>query len=528
MSSWVGTLSLARTALRRERVLVGVWTLVLVGVVYASAAATGSLYPSVSDRVSAASAINASPAVVALYGPVLDVRSLGELSMTKLTVLYAVFVALLLLVLVRRHTRTEEESGRAELIGGTVVGRSAPLGAAVLLGSTVALAVGLLAALADIAGGLPMAGSVAFGASWAGIGLVATGLTAVCCQLSASSRTCAAIAGGSLGALFLVRAVADTSIAWLGWLSPFGWSTRLQAWSEPRWWVLLLYAATSVVLVVLAQSLRARRDLGAGMLPARPGPATGSPRLADALTLSLRLHRPMVLTWTVAMGVVGVVLGSIAPNIGSMLDSSAARDMIEQLGGRGALEDTLIAVELSMVAVIVTCFALAVVGHSGADERDGRTEQVLATATSRSRSLLATVLVALVGATWLLLVTGLAVTVGYGTAAGALGGTFGRIIPAALVQAPAVWLVTAVAVAAYTLRSRWAVLGWGFLVGFLTVGQLGELLRLPGWVIDVSPYVHVPRMPTEPFALAPSLALTCLAAALLAASWWRYRTRDIG
>ena len=50
--------------------------------------------------------------------------------MTKLTVLYAVFVALLVLVLVRRHTRGEEEAGRAELIGATVVGRGALLAAA--------------------------------------------------------------------------------------------------------------------------------------------------------------------------------------------------------------------------------------------------------------------------------------------------------------------------------------------------------------------------------------------------------------
>jgi len=526
--AWTGAGPLARTALRRDRVLVGVWMLVLVGVCYASAAATESLYPGMADRVSAATAINASPAVVALYGPVVDVRSLGELSMTKMTVLYAVFVALLFMVLVRRHTRAEEESGQAELLGGTAIARGAPLAGAVIEAAGIAVALGLLAGLADIAGGLPVVGSLAFGASWAGIGLVTTGLTAVACQLSASSRTCAAIAGGAMGALFLVRAVGDTSAPWLSWLSPFGWATKLHAWSGTRWWVLLLYVATSALLVALAQALRSRRDLGSGMLAPRPGPATGSPRLADALALSLRLHGPMVLTWTVAMAVVGVVLGSIAPNIGSMLDSPAARDMIERLGGRGALEDTLIAAELSMVAVIVTCFAITVVGHGGADERDGRTEQVLATATSRSRALVATLVVALVGATWLLAVTGLAVTLGYGTAAGRLGDTFGRILPAALAQAPAVWLVTAMAVAAYTLRSRWAVLGWVFLVAFLTFGQLGELLRLPQWVIDLSPYVHVPKMPVESFTAGPSLVLTGIAAVLLAGSWLRYRTRDIG
>ncbi len=402
------------------------------------------------------------------------------------------------------------------------------LAAAAVESAGIAVAVGLLAALADIAGGLPVAGSVAFGASWVGIGLVSIGLTAVACQLSASSRTCAAFAGGALGALFLVRAVGDTSAPWLSWFSPFGWSTKLHAWSGTRWWVLLLYVGAALLLLAVAQSLRARRDLGAGMVAPRPGPATGSPRLADAVALSMRQHGPMVATWTVAMGVVGVVLGSIAPNIGSMLDSPGAREMMERLGGRGAVEDTLIAAELSMSAVIVTCFAIAVVAHGGTDERDGRTEEVLATAISRSRSLVATLVVALAGATWLLVVTGVAVAVGYGGAAGDFGGTFGRIVPAALAQAPAIWLVTALAVAAYTLRSRWAVLGWAFLVGFLTLGQLGELLKLPKWLIDVSPYVHVPKMPVESFAPGSSLVLTALAAAVLVAAWLRFRTRDIG
>ena len=240
MTSYTGTLPLARAALRRDRVLASVWVLLLVVVVYASAAATESLYPTAADRVSAAEAINGSPAIVALYGPILDVTSAGELAMTKLTVLYAVFVALLFLVLVRRHTRTEEESGRAELLGGTAVGRDAQLAAAVLESAVVALTLGVLAALACVAGGLPVTGSVAFAASWVGVSWVAVGITAVACQLSASARTCAALAGAGLGFFYLLRVVGDTGPGWMSWLSPFGWSTRLSAWSDPRWWVLLL------------------------------------------------------------------------------------------------------------------------------------------------------------------------------------------------------------------------------------------------------------------------------------------------
>ena len=127
----------------------------------------------------AARAINDNPAVVALYGPILDVHSLGELAMTKVTVLYAVILALMFVVVVRRHTRGEEESGHAELLAGTAIGRDALLAAALVEGVALAFGVGALVAVADIAGGLPVAGSLGFGAIWVGTGLVAVALTAL-------------------------------------------------------------------------------------------------------------------------------------------------------------------------------------------------------------------------------------------------------------------------------------------------------------------------------------------------------------
>ena len=231
----------------------------------------------------------------------------------------------------------------------------------------------------------------------------------------------------------------------------------------------------------------------------------------------------MLVTWTVAMAVMGLVLGAIAPQIGDLLDSPSARSMMERLGGVGALQDTLLAAELSVVAVVVSCFAITVVGHGATDENDGRTEQVLATATSRSYSFVATLLVALVGSTWLLLVTGAAVAVGYGAA----GSSFGELVSSALAQAPAVWLVTALAAVCFALRSTWTYVAWGLLIAFVTLGQVGELLQLPERVIDLSPFKHVPTMPVEDFAPGPELALTLLAVVLAAGAWLRYRSRDI-
>jgi ABC-2 type transport system permease protein len=520
-----GVVGLTRFSLRRSRVLVLVWTAVLVVVAYASAAATDSLYVTTAEQVSAARAINGSPALVALYGPILDEHSLGELAMTKMTVTYAVFLMAFAVTLVRRHTRVEEECGRAELLGGLAVDQSAPLVSAVLVGVLGSLVVSGLVAVADIAGGLPMAGSLWFGVSWLALGLVGTGIGAVAAQVSASARTSGALAAGAIAVLFVLRAVGDTTAAsWLSWLSPLGWATQLRAWSDPRGWVLLLHLALTTALFVTALVLRRRRDLGSGLLPERPGPATGSPRLADALTLNFRMHSTGLAVWTVACAVMGALMAAIVPTIGSMLDSVGAREMFERLGGVGALQETLVAAFVSIGAVVISCFAVAVVSHGGGEEHDGRTEEVLATATERSATFLAVLVVALVGAAWLLLVTGLSMGVGATGSEVSFGGTF----EAALVQFPAVAVVAGLSLLALAQGSRYAVLGWGFVVAFFLVGPVAEMLELPGWVAGLAPYSHVPKVPAESLDWTPELTLTAIAAALVAAAWWRYRTRDIG
>jgi len=520
-----GVVGLTRFALRRSRVLVLVWTAVLVVMCYASAAATGGLYSTHADRLDAARAINTSPALVALYGPILDPDSLGELAMTKMTVTYAVFLMAFAVTLVRRHTRVEEESGRAELLGGLVVDQVSPLVSAVLVGATGSAVVAVLAALADIAGGLPVAGSLWFGASWLGLGLVGTGIAAVAAQLSPSARTTGAIAAAAIAVLFLLRAVGDTtSASWLSWLSPLGWSTQLRAWSSPRWWLVLLDLVVTVILVAVAVALRRRRDLGSGLLAERPGPATGSPRLADALSLNLRLHAPTLAVWTVACAVMGALMAAIVPNIGDLLDDVDAREMFERIGGIGALQETLVAAFVSIGAVVVSCFAVSVVAHGGSDEHDGRTEEVLATATERSTAFLAVVLVALGGTLWLLLVTGLAMGVG---ATGSQVG-FGGAVAGALVQLPAVAVVVGISVLGLAQGSRFAAVGWAAVVFFFVVGPVAEMLDLPGWVAGLSPYSHVPKVPAEAFTWPALLVLSAIAAVLVGAAWWRYRGRDIG
>lgn len=384
MMSLTGTALLLRQDLRRDRIIVPAWLAVLVLMTYASASATGTLFRSVQERETIAASLNEQPGLLALYGPILNPHSAGELAMSKLTVLYALLSAILYVVLVRRHTRVEEETGRAELAAGTVIARDAPMAAVAVEACAVAAALGLLVCLANIAGGLPVAGSVWFGVSWAGTGLVATGVAAVACQVSASARTCGSIAAALLAGAFAVRAVGDAidGLGWLSWLSPLGWNTQLRAWSDPRWWVVGLYVALAAGLLALAQMMRSRRDIGAGLISDRPGPTAG--RISSPEGLTFRLHRTSLALWTAGVALTGLLFGAMAPGFDGLLSGAGGRELVDRLGG------TFIAALLPVAAIVTTCFPIAVISSAHQDEVAGRTGFALSTTTSRGRWFAAT------------------------------------------------------------------------------------------------------------------------------------------
>lgn len=517
-----GTLAiLLRTALRRDRVLATVWIWILLVTCYASAAATPGIYHTAADRVASAQAINDNPALVALYGPILDVRSVGELSMTKMTALYAVFVALLFVVIFRRQTRLDEERGGLELLGGTVAGRHMPTLAAILEGCLLASIVGVGAAAVNLAGKLPLQGSLIFGLAWAGTGLVAVGIAAVAAQCSASARTCGGIAVGTVIALYALRAFGDTGWIGLSWMSPFGWNTQLRAWSSPRWWVLLLYPVSTLVLVTIARRFERRRDLGSGVIPPAPGAARGPTWLRSCLSLAWRAQRFSIVSWTISVAIGGLVVGAIAPGVGKLLKGSGVAEMMRRLGGPGVIENTLLAAEIGILALAISGFAIGVVTHAAEDERLGIAEEVRATPVRRTAPWAATTLILASGSLWLLLVTGVAAALGSGK-------SLPPMIGATLVQAPAIAVTAALTLLIWGLFGRYAPGGWAVLGTFVILGMVGELLKLPAWVIGLSPYTHVPKLPASSMSWTSTWVLTAIAAAIGAAAWLAYRERDAG
>jgi ABC-2 type transport system permease protein len=539
VTALTGTWRLLRLAVRRDRVLLPVWIVVLVGLLAGIASTMTTLYATEDERVMGAMLTAATPAARVFDGPASG-TSIGAMTMVETYGVLAILIALMSAQTVVRHTRQDEETGRAELLGAGIVGHHARLTAALVVAVGANVVLGLGAAAVLIGFGLPTGGSIVAGAAFAAVGMTFAAVAAVTAQVADSQRAANGLAGAVLGAAFLLRAIGDVLgevapneveliSAWPSWLSPIGWGQQVRPYAQDNLEVFGLFAGLIVVLVAAAFVLTEHRDVGAGMLPVRPGPPEAAERLTSPLGLAWRLQRGVLLTWTIGVAVVAVGLGSVGDELdGILTDNPQLQDLMASLAREGTLRDLYFVFLMAFVGMAAAGFTVQVLLRTRAEEVGGRLEPLLATAVSRHRWLASHVLIAAVGTAVILAVAGLAAGLAYGIAADDLRTGLAGLGAAALVQLPAALALGGFVLAAVALTPRWAVaLGWGALAAALVMGQLGAMLDLPRWALNLSPFTHVPAVPAEAFRWLPVLVLLATTAALGGLAFAAFRRRDL-
>jgi len=522
-----GTGSLLRFLLRRERLALPWWLLGVTLLVLVQSGQSQDLYgtPEALDRLR--QTIGSNNAVIAMSGPTELLATIGGEIVFEMFAFASVVVALMNMFLVGRHTRADEESGRAELIRSARVGRRAPLAAALGLAALADLTAGLLVFAVAAGTGLPLGGSVLFGAAVAALGLVFAGLTAVAAQVFENVRAAYGSVALLLGAAFALRAAGDVGSGALSWASPIGWGQRTFPYAGDRWWPLLLSVSVAGTLVAAAVLLLGRRDFGGGLVPARLGRATASVLLRDAYALAWRLHRGALIGWAGGLALLGVAYGSIGDSIAQYVrDNPEVAQFLP--GGADDVVNSYLSLTAGLSALLAASFGVSSMLRVRAEETSGRAEMVLATPTSRWSWLAGQLSVALGGSALALAAFGL----GEGAAYGATisdAGQVPRLIGIALVYLPAVWLVIGVTVLAVGWLPRpAAIVAWVVIAYCAVVALFADSFDLPGWSRRASPFVHTPRVPLDDLAVPPLAVLALLAAALVGAGYAGLRRRDIG
>ena len=527
-TSFTGTAHLIRLVLRRDRIRLPLWLVGLGGTIALSAVVVPPIYDTPEKIAGYASAVGTSPVNYLMSGRQAGIDTIGGIVANEISQVAQLGICLMVMFLVVRHTRAEEENGRAELLRSTALGRHAATLAGLLYGASAALLIGLITTSAMLATGLDSVGSVTYGAGLTLLGLCYAAVSLVAAQLSTSARGALGLAGVAIAVGYLVRGIGAMQDNALVWTSPFGWAQRMDAFGVERWWPALPLVTLTAALLGLAAWLTAHRDFAGGLLQTRPGHQGASRFLGTPIGLALRLQRGLLIGWAIGLTALGLLYGAVIPTIPDLVASNP--DIAQVIGApvdaEQALIDAFLRYIFLLMAVTSAGFAVASVLRLRAEEEAGHAEVVLATQVSRTTWVAATVLIAGLGALLLSLLMGLGIAIGYGLGmgewdrlAGQLGGQLSYL--------PGVLLVTAVAVAIAGLLPRLTMLAWAAVAFVVFQVMLSETLQLPDWVDGISPFWHLPGLPTENFDPMPAVTELVLAAALVLLGLWGYRRRDV-
>ncbi|MFF5010806.1 ABC transporter permease [Streptomyces phaeochromogenes] len=532
MTGFTGTRGLSRLVLRRDRWILPFWV-VLPGLAAGNfVVASKELYPTAADQKEYVATTATNPAFLALFGPIHS-ADVGGIVTQRLG-MAPVIVALISALTVIRHTRTEEERGRRELLAATAVGRKAGLAAALTVTMVANVLLAVIIAASVSGRGQDSAGAWALGLSIGSVGIVFAAAAGVAAQLTQTAGAARGLSLTVLGAAFSVRLAGDVggqgnSAEWLSWLSPIGWAHRLRPFADERWWVLLLPLATAVVLTAIASRLVARRDIGEGVLPPRPGSAEASSGLSGPLGLAWRLHRGPLMGWTAGFLAMGAIFGGVAEGAGDLLrDNEDLSEVFARLGGASGLTDAYLAAMMGLIGLVAAAYGIQAALRLRTEETEQRAEPLLATAVKRLRWASGHLLFALIGPVAGLTAAGLAAGLVHGLNMNDVGGQVPRVLGGALVQLPAVWLLAAVAVAVFGLLPRFtAGVAWVVLSLCVLFGQFGAALKLNQSLLDLSPFTHIPKLPGGDMSATDLIWLFVLTVALVAAGLAGLRRRDL-
>jgi len=498
---------------------------VLIAAMVGTAGSIAALYTTPEQIHAYAQAVTAGDALVMINGRIEGIDSLGGIIADEFGFLASMLLPLLGIGLVARATRAEEEAGRLELVLAGRVARHVPLLAGLIVAAATILVTVVAFALGLSVLGVPAARAVLYAASLGALAFVFAGLAALLAQVTLHSRGVYTWGLLVLAVAYVLRGVGDVTDTWITWLSPLGWAEKAAPFGDMRWWTLLVPLAVGALLGAISVVIAGRRDLGSALVRGDAGPGRASRWLRSPLGLSSAIHRPSVLGWRAGTVILAGVMGALARQfIDAVLGNPA---MAEALGVSSERpSDAMVALTQLYIAIIAMAYAVQAVGALHGEETAGRLEVRLSGTLSRIDWLVAHVLVIVVGLLVIVAVSSLGLAVGMAWSTGSEV-DLGRVLGAGAAYLPAELVVAGLALALLGLWPRALLVAWAVVALVAFIALLGPGLRLPTWVLDLSPTTHVGDPPLGTVDALSLVILTAIAALLAGAAALGFRRRGV-
>jgi len=521
--------ALARRAFRDARVRTISFGFLFAVIAYIQPVGYRDAYPMLSSRLAFAHSFADNKAIRLFYGVPHDLLTVSGYTAWRVGGTLAIFAAVFGLLAAVRALRTEEDTGRMELVLAGSVGR----GTAYLAAMAAIAAGALIMGLAEFAGlllaGLPAGGSADLALATASVMPVFVGVGALTSQLASTRRMALELGGAAVGLFLALRVIADTSsgAGWLRWATPLGWAEEVRPFTGAHPIVLALPAAATVLLLVMAAHIAAGRDIGTGVLPARESAEPHLGLLSSPIAQALRSERASLIVWLSSVGAFAYITGVIAKSTSTAGISKSLQQEVAKLGTGSIVTPTgYLAFVFIFFVLAVSLFVCAQIAAARHEEADERLETLLSLPVSRRGWLGGRLVLAVAGATAISLTAGLLTWVG--AESGGVSVSLAGMLEAGLNCLPVALMFLGIAALTYAIIPRASA---GLSYGLVTVAFLWDLfgspLGVPKWLVEATPFAHVGLVPAQPFRAAAAVIMLGIAAASALAAVWIFQRRDL-
>jgi len=521
--------ALARRAFRDARVRTISFAYLFAVIAYIQPVGYRDAYPTLSSRLAFAHSFADNRAIRLFYGVPHNLLTVSGYTAWRVGGTLAIFAAVFGLLAAVRALRTEEDTGRMELVLAGSVGRGTAY-----LSAMAAIAAGvLILGLAEFAGlllaGLSAGGSAELALATASVVPVFVGVGALASQLASTRRVALELGGAAVGLFLALRVIADTSngASWLRWATPLGWAEEVRPFTGAHPVVLALPATATVLLLAAAARIAAGRDIGTGVLPARESAEPHLGLLSSPTLQALRSERGSLIVWLSSVGAFAYITGVIAKSTSTAGISKSLQHEVSKLGTGSIVTPTgYLAFVFIFFILAVSLFVCAQIGAARHEEADERLETLLSLPISRRGWLGGRLVLAVGGASAISLTAGLLTWAG--AESGGVSISLAGMLEAGLNCLPVALMFLGIATLAYAIVPRASA---GLSYGLVTVAFLwdlfGSLLSVPKWLVEATPFAHVGLVPAQPFRAGAAVIMLAIAAISALAAVWLFQRRDL-
>jgi ABC-2 type transport system permease protein len=397
------SMRLTRFILRRDRLSICIWILAIVTTTLACAYSFADLYPTETGKIALAETMK-NPTMTTLIGPGygLDNYTYGAMLSHMMLLFTIIAVAIMNIFFVIKHTRKDEEYGRLEVVRSLPIGRLAnalsTLLASVVINIFLAIITGIGLFALSIES-ITLSGSLLYGVVLGISGIFFGAVALLFVQILENTKGASGLSFIFLGIFYLIRSYGDISSEMVSIISPLGLILRTQVFVNNKIYPVFILLLLAVVISALAFKLCSIRDMGEGLIAARPGRKYAPHSLLGRFGLTLRLTRTAFIGWLSACFIAGMGFGTGFEDFETFIGDN---EYLQTLLGDGAVE-YYIAMLISMLVMIVAIPAISIIFKVKNEEKENRIEHLYARNVSKVGTLFEYVIISFIGSILMLL-----------------------------------------------------------------------------------------------------------------------------